>query len=191
MKTNRLLTKQVVSTYAGTLLEAAKLEERVFVDVKSLEGAVRIIRGHHELWDMISSEQIDPQVRHNVVVEVFGETEPEEVVKTLAVMAERGDLSLMGRVAESYRELAEEELNVVITEVTTAVPLDDHLRQVIKDKLAAQLGKGIHLEEKVDPSIIGGVIVNAQGKRIDASIASQLTHARAVLSKNVSTGGEE
>lgn len=191
MKTNRQLTKQVVSTYALTLVKAAEAEDRTFAVLKGLEESAKTLRGHRDLWDALNGDVFDAQAKSALIDDVFGAVLPAELVATLKVMAERKDLDLIGIIAESYRELAEKELNVVIAEIVTAVPLDDHLRQVITDKLSKEFGKDIHIEEKVDPSIIGGVIVNAQGKRIDASVATQLSHARTVLSKNVSIGGEE
>ena len=53
----------------------------------------------------------------------------------------------------------------------------------------ADLGHEVILREKVDPSIIGGIIISTHGHRIDASIASQLETARTVLSA-APTGGE-
>lgn len=190
MKINRQLTKQIIQTYAQNLFEAADVEERVFEDVKALQYCAQVIRSHHELHEALSSDILPADKRFALVQDVFSEQVSPEVAKVVGVLAEREEIELLGRVAEVYRELAEEQAQVVITEVTTAVPLDGHLRQVITDKLNKEFGKSIHLEEKVDPSIIGGVIINAQGKRIDASIASQLIHARTVLSKSVSIGGE-
>ena len=73
--------------------------------------------------------------------------------------------------------------------VTTAVELTESLRESITKKLAADLGKGVVLREKVDPAIIGGIVFSTHGQRIDASIASQLENARGVLS-TAHTGGE-
>ena len=70
-----------------------------------------------------------------------------------------------------------------------AVALDDNLRTLITRKAEADLGKKIVLRERIDKSILGGIIMSANGKRIDASIISQINHARQVL-KDSSDGGE-
>ena len=57
-------------------------------------------------------------------------------------------------------------------------------------KLSADLGHGVRLNESVDASILGGIIISTHGKRMDASVKTQLNHARQVL-KTASTGGEE
>ena len=111
------------------------------------------------------------------------------LVSTLAVMAERGNFDLLSGVVEEYGHVAEERRGVVAVDVTTAVELSESLRESITNKLAADLGKGVVLREKVDPAIIGGIVFSTHGQRIDASIASQLENARGVLS-TAHTGGE-
>ena len=98
-------------------------------------------------------------------------------------------MDLLHRVVEEFNNLVEETLNVVILDVTTVVELDDALRQIIKDKFATQFGKEIMLREHIDSSILGGIVLGAHGKRIDASVTSLLEQARVALS-SVTTGGE-
>ena len=93
------------------------------------------------------------------------------------------------RVWESYGEQVERKLNVTVVDVTTVVPLDDHLREVITKKSEADLGTKVVLRESIDKSLIGGILMSANGKRIDASMTSQLEAARNVL-KHSTDGGE-
>ncbi len=190
MKTNRLLEKQVIETYASLLLEVAQGEKRVVEDLKQLEFAHDIIAEHAQLREAIESRMLPAKSRHALIEDVFQGSVSPEVKDVLAIMAERRDTDYIKRVADVYRKMAEDKLNLIITEVPTAVPMDDELRARVTHQLSKQFGKAVHLEEVVDPSIMGGVIVNAQGKRMDASIATQLAHARNVLSKTVSTGGD-
>ena len=111
---------------------------------------------------------------------VFADLNP-VLAEVLAVMAERGDFALLSRVWASYQEQLERKLDVTVVDVTTVVPLDDHLREVIVKKTEADLGTKVVLREQIDPSIIGGVLLTANGQRIDASVVSQLERARNVL----------
>ncbi len=190
MKAKRLLEKSVVSTYAQALFEASREADHALSNVSALEQTADTIRSHHDLHDALCGQELPGEHKHALIQELLSEHYPAELVSVVAVMAERGDIDLIGRVAAAYKELVETDLNVVITEVTTAVELDDHLRQLITDKIASMTGKQAYLEEQVDPSILGGIILTAQGKRMDASISAQLLHARAALSKPVSIGGE-
>ena len=70
----------------------------------------------------------------------------------------------------------------VFAEVTTAVPLTDEMCASLVSKLTASLGRPVTLRERVDASIIGGIIVNVGGRVLDGSLSSQLDSVRSTLS---------
>lgn len=113
-----------------------------------------------------------------------------EVLETLAAMQREDDLDLVSQVAKQYKEYLDAEDKTVSVTVTTAVPLDDDLREKVRAKAEADLKAPVYLVERVDPSIIGGIMLEARGKRYDASIRAQLANIRKTLSSSF-IGGEE
>ena len=92
------------------------------------------------------------------------------------------DLNLVGDVARTYKEILDSEDKTVSVTVTTAVPLDDDLREKVIAKAEKDLNAPVYLVERVDPSIIGGVVLEARGNRYDASVRAQLANIRKTLS---------
>ena len=113
-----------------------------------------------------------------------------EVLETLAAMQREDDLGLVAQVAKQYKEYLDAEDKTVSVTVTTAVPLDDDLREKVRAKAEADLKAPVYLVERVDPSIIGGIMLEARGKRYDASVRAQLANIRKTLSSSF-IGGEE
>lgn len=113
-----------------------------------------------------------------------------EVLETLAAMQREDDLDLVAQVAKQYKEYLDAEDKTVSVTVTTAVPLDDDLREKVRAKAEADLKAPVYLVERVDPSIIGGIMLEARGKRHDASVRVQLANIRKTLSSSF-IGGEE
>lgn len=189
MPTNNLNEKAEIEVYSSVLLEAAANPERAFALSDTLTSMVRTVRSNFELKEALFEEGLPADSRAALVRDIFSEYQS-EAVEAFAVMAERGEARLASRVAQALQDAAEEKFTCVFARVTTAVPLDDALREQIKAKLVDEFGGSAYLKEEVDPSIIGGIIINARGRRLDASISSQLIRARSVLS-NVSNGGEK
>lgn len=104
-----------------------------------------------------------------------------EVLSVLSQMAANGDLDKLGEVLDLYREMAEGDESTLGVTVTTAVPLDNELRALITQKCELDLGRNVFLIERVDPSIIGGIILSVNGRRRDASVRHQLEQARKVM----------
>lgn len=188
MRINRTQAKQVVATYAVTLFEAAAASGSVDLVGGQLAEVVTTVRGHADLRDALMGDTVPAETRGNIAREVFGALDP-ALVATLGVMAERDNMDLLSSVAEAYADVADERRDVVTVEVTTVVELTDALREAIKGKLASDFGRGIVLREKVDPSIVGGIVISTGGQRLDASISSQLEAARVALS-TAHTGGD-
>lgn len=113
-----------------------------------------------------------------------------EVLETLAAMQREDDLDLVAEVAKQYKELLDTEDRTVSVTVTTAVPMDEALRAKVREKAEHDLDAPIYLVERVDPAIIGGIMLEVRGKRYDASVRAQLANIRKTLSSSF-IGGEE
>lgn len=188
MPTDRSVAKQTVETYALTLYEASADADVVDTVGTQLDDAVRTITFSAPLRDALLDDSLPAESRRSVATRVFSHFEP-VLLETLGVMAERGNVDLLAPVEERYAEVAEERRGLVTVEVVTAVPLTDEVRTMISAKLAADFGMGIVLRERLDPSIVGGIIMSSHGRRIDASITSQLESARETLAAPLQTGG--
>ncbi|MCL2826803.1 MAG: F0F1 ATP synthase subunit delta [Eggerthellaceae bacterium] len=193
MPTNRLIVKKEVAAYAGVLLDGlyeAGGQERVLEGREQLEGIARYLRTSTELSDVLADATYTPQQHRAIVEGSFTQLGLDPLmVGFLGVMAQEGDIELLPLVSASLKEQLESKLGITVVDVVTAVPLDDGLRQLISNKAATDLGTKIILREQVDKSILGGIIMSAQGRRIDASVFSQLESARNVL--KLSTDGGE
>ena len=191
MPINRLVVKEEIATYAGVLFDAASDRgglEAVLEVRSQMEAVIGAMRADMGLASTLSDPDAADDVRYELAKGAFGACEP-ELGEVLAVMAQRRDLDLLPRVLEALNGLMAEKLDTVVVDVTTVVPLDDELRRIIKEKTEADLGANVVLREHIDKAILGGIIMSTGEKRIDASIISQLNHARNVL-KETTDGGE-
>lgn len=188
MPKDRMLVKHEVTTYAEVLLDATRNAGNTLEVAGQLKEAQQAVIAHPNLRDALNDENVPGEARQSIVAEVFKGFDP-ALVGVLGVMASRRDIGLLHRMVDEFEALAEEALNVVILDVTTVVELDDALREAIKGKYAAQFGKEVMLREHIDPAIVGGIVLGAHGKRIDASVQTQLERTRVALS-SVTTGGE-
>ena len=190
MPHNRLLVKEEIVTYAETLFSAASAEgqERVLTVRDQLEQVVFLYRGNADLRDAFDEIAYTAEQRRTIAQGVFEGFDP-LLASVLSVMAERQDFSELSQINNAFAALIDERLGLAVVDVKTVVELDDELRTLISEKVAADLGKSVVLREHVDPSILGGIIMSTQGKRIDASIVSKLEQARTVLSES-NDGGE-
>lgn len=192
MPTNRLVVKESIAVYASALFDAVNAadgQDGVLEVRDQLVQVASAIRGNVDLSTALSDSAFAPEQRGELARNVFAQCNP-ALTEVLGVMAERNEIDLISRVAAAYEEQLGSKLNLCVVDVTTVVPLDDHLRDVITKKAETELGMKVVLEEHVDDSLLGGIIMSANGKRIDASMRFQLANARNVLKQATVDGGE-
>ena len=65
------------------------------------------------------------------------------------------------------------------------MPLDDGLKNSLMDYISNETNSEVDLKEKIDESLIGGVIIRMDDKQLDASISSSLKALKQKFSKNL------
>jgi F-type H+-transporting ATPase subunit delta len=181
-------TSDVASAYARTLFDLASVADSVDATDEGMTAATVAVRGNLDLREALTDTSVPAETKRAILREVFGETVTPEALAIVTLLVERGHTTAIGDVARLYREITETERGIVVAEVATAVPLDDALRASLTDKLAASLGRPVSLRERVDETILGGIVIKVAGRVLDGSVASQLDGVRRALA--TAQGGE-
>lgn len=182
-------TSDAANTYARALFDMASLADAVDATDESMRSVVAAVRGSMDLREALTSTGVPAETKRDVLREIFGASATPEALAMTTLLAERGHIGLLGEVTTAFAAIAEAERGIVVAEVTTAVPLDDALRASVTDKLSASLGRPVSLRERVDATIVGGIIINVAGRVLDGSVSSQLEGVRKALATNPQ-GGE-
>ncbi|HQE70271.1 MAG TPA: F0F1 ATP synthase subunit delta [Atopobiaceae bacterium] len=99
-----------------------------------------------------------------------------EVLEVLASLQAEDDPQLVSKVYEQIQSLVAADDSTVMVTVTTAVEMDDGLREKVLMKARELFDAAIYLVERVDPGILGGIILEARGQRYDASVHAHLAN---------------
>ncbi len=184
-----MTTSEIARTYAKVLFDLASAADAVDAADEGVTAVVTAVRGHIDLRDALADAQVPAEKKREVLREIFGASVAPEVLAIVTLAVERGHIALLGDVARDYREIAESQRGVVVAEITTAIALDESTRATIEKQLTTSLGRPVALRERVDESIVGGIVIKVAGRVLDGSLASQLDSMRATLSATPQ-GGE-
>lgn len=99
----------------------------------------------------------------------------------LCVLAEKGRTDCFAGIVKSFRELYNERFKLAEITVTAAKPLTDTLKEQIAAKMSQIIGKTVTIREKVDESIIGGVVIDYGSRRFDGSVKARLDALKSEL----------
>ena len=186
MKTNRLVVNGKIDAYTSALVDNVyeRYGREELIEVRNqMRLVIRQLRSNPKFLQLVKEESLSPERMNDIVRAVLEGCNP-VFTEVTAVMGENRDMGLIPRVLHAYDKQLAEKYNLVAVDVRTAVPLDDHLRQMIIDKVKAELGKDAIINERIDKDMLGGIVMTVQGKRIDASVRAQMNRARIELKKN-------
>jgi len=107
----------------------------------------------------------------------------ERFLNFLELLAERHRLPATFRIRRAFDELWREEHKMLPVEVTSAVELDEALVSSIGERIETQTGRRIELTSRVDPDIIGGLVLRVGNKVLDASIHGRLERLRRQITR--------
>jgi F-type H+-transporting ATPase subunit delta len=97
----------------------------------------------------------------------------------VTLVAGRGRTDYIEAIAQRYGKLLDEHLGRVRARVRSAVPLTDEERRTLSAKIGQTLGsRQVLLEEIVDPTMLGGFVVESSGVVLDGSLEGQLERIR-------------
>lgn len=113
-----------------------------------------------------------------------------EVLEVLTAMQAEDDPALIKKVYAQLQTLVAADDTTVMVTATTAVEMDDELREKVLAKAHEMFDAAIYLVERIDPNILGGIVLEAKGQRYDASVRAQLANIRTTLSSTFMGGAE-
>ena len=164
----------VARVYAQALLGLADGQGEVDEILEQLEQLRALMDKAPALEDFFGTPLVQEETRKAALENLFRGRASDLLVDTLQVMNRKGRLGLIRALVVAYREEYEELKGRIDVRVTTAVPLSDGLRQHLRVATSAVTGKEAQLVEKIDQSILGGMILRIGDRKIDTSIAKEI-----------------
>ena len=167
--------------YAKAILDLASekgVADVVNNDMKLIASA---IESTTELSSFIESPTITVEVKESALLEVFSQTN--NVTKGLfRLLFENKRFEILATVANEYSKLFDLNNGVEVATVTTAFEMDAALESKVLAKVATLSDKKVTIENKIDPSIIGGFILRIGDKQYNASVKNRLQVLKRELS---------
>lgn len=152
--------------------------ELVYEDLLQLR---RIYQAIPDLGNMLSDVRLNQSAKTTLMGQLTSGFEG--IVKNFLLVLHRYNrMADLIFVIDEYEKRYDQEKGLLLGQVTTAVALAPEQKQRLEASVAKRLGfQAAQLEEIIDPSIVAGVVVQAQNWVIDGSVANQLAKIREQL----------
>ncbi len=173
----------VVKEYAKALFALAMENDKEQEYAKSLELLNDVFGDNPQYLQLLSSPGIPLSERCDALNKAFSDKLPTHVLSFVKLLCEKRYINDFSLCVTEYKNLLNEIKRMSQAKVISAVKLNEEEKKALKEKLEKMSGRTVVLECEVDETILGGLIIEIDGKTVNASIKEHLKNVKDVIRK--------
>lgn len=177
------VTTGLAARYAGALYDLASEANAVDAVLGDLQSLSDLINEHDDLARLITSPVIGRSEQMSAMTAILEKAGAHNLtVKFIGAVADNGRLFALARISQNFVELVAQKRGQISAEVVSAVALDSKRQKLVEQSVAKMAGSDkLSLSMRVDPSLIGGLVVRIGSRMIDTSIKTKLNRLEAAM----------
>jgi F-type H+-transporting ATPase subunit delta len=176
---------ELAEVYARALFEVAREQGKLDVIREQLAQFADALEGDRQLAIFFFSPYFSTAEKEQGLARVL-EGADESFVNFLRLLIEKHRMPVLFRIRHVYQGMWDEENKVLPVEITSAIALDPATTENLGNTIGERAGRKVTLAARVDPEIIGGIIVRVGNSILDASIRNRLEQLRRHVAQGAS-----
>ncbi len=169
--------KSAARRYAEAAFEVAVRDDAVEAWRNELDTAAAVV-AEERIGRALANPAIPLDTRIATAEATFGRLVGPKVLNLISLMLRRGRIQELPRLATEFRRLDDERQGVTRASVTSTLPLEPDEVRALEERLASATDRRVALDLKVDPSLLGGLVVRLGDRLVDGSVRSRLERLR-------------
>jgi len=174
-----LLAERYAKAFFKLALEQ-DLEERVSAD---MQGVASLIRESRELRIFLHAPVINPGKKEKILKEILGKTVHPLTLSFILLLVRKRREAHIPDITFEYLELYNEYHHIVRVLLRSPVAATEEIRREVSGVMKKFTDAEIVLEEKIEPDLIGGFVLNWKDNQYDASIRKQLSRLNRAVAR--------
>lgn len=176
--------QQVGTLYAKAILGAAGAEVD---EIVSQLGSIvtECLNPHPALESALASPRITRGDKEAIIDRIFQGKIHQTLLNFLKVLSRRGRVGSLRAIQVCVNELRDQQLGRVRAVVTSAFKLTDSQSSLIRAQLGSMLDSEVILDERVDPLLLGGIMVRVGDQVYDGSVVGKMSAIRSAVTSGI------
>jgi F-type H+-transporting ATPase subunit delta len=166
-----------IRRYAEAAFQVAIRDKAVEQWRADLETAAAIV-AEPKVGRALANPSTPLEERTATAEATFSKIVARPVLNLIELMLRRGRIEQLPHLADEFRRLDNQRQGITLATATSASPLSPDEVQALTERMEQYTGGRIELDVKVDPSLLGGLIVRVGDRLIDGSVRSRLERLR-------------
>lgn len=176
----------IANRYAEALFQLSEDENITKEIYNELHNVVETVKNNKDLDNVLRSPLVAKIEKVKLIESLFNNKINNNLKNFLKILVEKGRISSLKSIELTFKQLLNDKNNIIEGTVISAIPLTDKKVKELEGKLSKKYNKNVTLENKVDQSILGGVLVRLGNTQIDGSVKTRLDNIKDQLSQVIS-----
>jgi F-type H+-transporting ATPase subunit delta len=168
----------IANVYAKSLFALAAEKGQETDMLEEFGGLIDYINGTPEFERFLTSATVDDDARRQTLDTALRDRASDLLLDFLQVVNQKARLELLEQIFTQYKLAHEATRTQIEVTVTSATPLTPDSRSRLLEALQRHTGKEPIVTERVDPSVIGGLVIHIDDEKIDFCVSTRLRHYR-------------
>jgi F-type H+-transporting ATPase subunit delta len=170
-----LISAEIAEPYAQALMSAAQSSDQVDRIGEDVSSLLSVLSESEDLRLLLLSPIVELETKKSILRQVAGDQLHPFMLNFLLLLVDRGRILFLEDILKQFQNLLRQLRRTVLAEVISAIELDEEQQNAIRQKvLGMTQAEQVELDLRVDPELIGGVIIKVGSQVVDASLRSQL-----------------
>ena len=171
----------VARSYAEALFELGRRHDMLEAFGNALDVVNGLIETQPQIRAFLQAPTVEPERKKRVLTEAFRDRAPALFLNFLLLVVDKGRQRLLPEIGREYHALLDQHLGRVHVQVTVAREPDERLEEEVAAALSGMLSRTVVPHYRVDPRILGGLVVRYGDRVLDGSLRSRLNALRRQL----------
>lgn len=177
--------EELAQVYGRSLFEVAREHGKLDLLREQLAQFADALDEHRELSVFFFSPYFSTKEKRESLGRVL-EGADELLTNFLGVLIENHRMPVIFRIRHEYERLWKEENRLLAVQITSAIALDEQTTDSLGKTIGERAGRRVSLQARVDPDILGGIVLRVGNSILDASIRNRLEQLRRHVAQGAS-----
>ncbi len=171
--------------YAKSIYFLSEQQKNLEIILKDMKMVLSLIKESKDFKNFLFSPILKPKKKIEVIENILGSQISKETIQHITLITNNSRESFLDQIIINFIKIYKKQKNILSVKIKSPYEINEEQKDLIVNHLGYSENQKIDFQIEIDKKIIGGLIVETEGKQLDISILSKLQSLKTKFSKNL------
>lgn len=168
------MAELISTTYSTALFDVCVEENKVDEFMNEVRFINETLKNNDEFFEILKTPRININEKKKIIDNVFGDKVNKEIINFIKILIDKRRIGYIIDIANEFERMACEYKGIVKAKAYSSISLSSEQIIKLEKKLSEQSGKTVEIENIIDNSLLGGIMIKFNDVVIDGTLKGKL-----------------